>query len=323
MSQRHDRVPFELTGGSAALAECLAQVGRAAADDHHVLVSADRGLDAEAVARAVHGASARRAAPCVVLPPERGAAELGRSLFGQAQRPAGGELEVIAPASALFRANGGTLFVAALAELPAPLQRRLARLLRDGEARVQKRAGTIGLSVRVIGAIEPAIAAAGGALRDDLARRFPLLVHVPALRERREDVPAIAEAMLAASGGGRRFTPAALTVLAALPWRRNVAELAGLIERLTANGADDLIKQEDVLAEVQLDRNPVGPARKLRDARRQFERDYIASVLRDHDWQMRDAARALGIERANLYRKARQLGIPLRRGADTPARITR
>ena len=70
---------------------------------------------------------------------------------------------------------------------------------------------------------------------------------------------------------------------------------------------------------LQLDRAPLRASGNLRDARRQFERDYIASVLRAHEWQMRDAARALGIERANLYRKARQLGIPLRRDGDAGA----
>ncbi len=77
-----------------------------------------------------------------------------------------------------------------------------------------------------------------------------------------------------------------------------------------------------MLAEVQLDRTPVRLTGNLRDARRQFERDYIASVLREHQWQMPQAARALGIERANLYRKARQLGIPLRRDPDTASSRT-
>ena len=157
-------------------------------------------------------------------------------------------------------------------------------------------------------------------MREDLLRRLPLVIDLPSLRQRRDDVPAIAEAMLAARDRQRRFTPAALTVLAALPWRRNTAELAGLIERLASTGTNT-IRQEDVLAEVQLDRTPARLTGNLRDARRAFEREFIAGVLRDHAWQMRDAARALGIERANLYRKARQLGIPLRREPGTEGRV--
>jgi two-component system nitrogen regulation response regulator NtrX len=127
--------------------------------------------------------------------------------------------------------------------------------------------------------------------------------------------------MLAARDRRRRFTPAALTVLSALPWRRNTAELAGLLDRLVATRRGE-IRQEDVLAEVQLDRAPARATGSLRDARRAFEREFIAAVLRDHAWQMRDAARALGIERANLYRKARQLGIPLHGEGDAEKRVS-
>jgi two-component system nitrogen regulation response regulator NtrX len=314
-------LPYELTGSSSAVRDAVTQLARVAAEDRNVLVTAERGLDAEAVARAVHARSPRRAGPFVVLQPDAAATAVGRDLFGaQARRPAA-ELEQIATGSALYRANGGVLFIGIITELPAALQRRLARVLRDNEVRIARRAGTVALDVRIIGAIE------GGfveGLRDELTRRFPLMLHVPALRERREDVPAIAQAMLATRTQDRRFTAAALTVLSALPWRRNTAELAGLIDRLAATGGEEMIRQEDVLAEVQLDRPPAPAAGSLRDARRQFERDYIASVLRDHEWQMPAAARALGIERANLYRKARQLGIPLRRDADAVAtRISR
>jgi DNA-binding NtrC family response regulator len=309
-------VPYELAGISDAVRACVVQVERAAADDRHIVISAERGLDAEAVARVLHGRSPRRAAPFVPVSSGAGAAEVERALFGGTHRSAGGEIEIVSPAGAVYRANGGILFLASITELPATVQRRLARVLRDGEVRLSRRAGTVTLDVRVIGSSETSV---DGELREDLARRLTVHIHVPALRERRDDIPAIAGAMLEASRGGHRFTAAALTVLAALPWRRNIAELSALIGRLDANGTGRVIRQEDVLAEVQLDRSPVRAAGSLRDARRQFERDYIAAVLRDHEWQMRDAARALGIERANLYRKARQLGIPLKRDAASGA----
>ena len=305
--------PYELTGSSTAVQDCLMQIDHAAVDDRGVLVSAERGLDTQAVARAIHRRSTRRSGPFVVVASGGGAAQLERELFGAQYRGAPAELEVISAASPLLAARGGVLFIENITELPTAVQRRLARVLRDGEARVPRRAAAQPVDVRLIGSAETSGTAD---LRDDLARRLPLLVNVPALRQRREDVPSIAQAMLAARDRDKQFTPAALTVLSALPWRRNTAELAGLIARLAA-ASNNLIRQEDVLAEVQLDPAPVRPAVNLRDARRQFERDYIASVLRDHEWQMRDAARALGIERANLYRKARQLGIPLRREPDT------
>jgi DNA-binding NtrC family response regulator len=315
MPTQVEKVSYELLGSSAAVRDCLIQLDRAAGEDRGVLITAEPGLYPEAVARAVHAKSARKPAPFVPLSCDGGApADLERALFGAPHRAGvNSDLEIVGPSGALARAAGGSLFLNNLQELPAPLQRRLARVLRDGEVRMPRRSGPVVLDVRVIGARENGV---DQALRDDLLRRLPLLIDVPSLRQRRDDVPAIAQAMLAARDGGRRFTPAALTVLAALPWRRNTVELSRLIERLAAGDAGNPIRQEDVLAEVQLDRTPLRPTGNLREARRQFERDYIAAVLRDHEWHMPDAARALGIERANLYRKARQLGIPLRRDSN-------
>jgi len=317
--------PPELAGSSARVRDCLAQFQQAAADDRGVLVVAERGLDGESVARALHAHSPRRAAPFVVLTCTGGAQEVERALFGVAGRRRGDELETMSAASALARAHTGILFLDDVAELPAAAQRRLARILRDGEARVARPSSRQALDVRVIGAAPSSLVSAvdDGRLLDDLGRRLPLIVDVPPLRQRREDVGEIAERILAERAPGRQFTAAALTVLAALPWRRNIVELRALIDRLATLAPAPTIRQEEVLAEVQLDRPPLRPGSNLREARRQFERDHIAAVLRDHGWQMREAARALGMERANLYRKARQLGIPLRRGTTAPARVTR
>jgi DNA-binding NtrC family response regulator len=312
----HAPVPYELIGSSDLVRDCAAGIDRAAGDERNVLITGERGLDLESIARSLHARSARKAGPFVVASTDGGVGDSERGLFGTVQRGSGASgVATLSAASAVYRANGGVLFVPNVGDLPAGLQRRLARLLRDAEARLPRRAGPVTLDVRVVASTESGV----DGLRDDLARRFPVLIEIPALRRRREDVPAIAEAVLASRGLGHKFTPAALIVLAALPWRRNTAELSGLIERLTAGNGESLIRQEDVLAEVQLDRTPLRASGNLRDARRQFEREYIASVLRAHEWQMRDAARALGIERANLYRKARQLGIPLRRDSDAGA----
>ena len=118
-------------------------------------------------------------------------------------------------------------------------------------------------------------------------------------------------------GNGPTFTQAALTVLAAPAWPGNLDELRrvlGKVLRAVPNGS---VRQEDVLAQLPIDGAlpRIAPHVSLREARRQFEREYIASVLERHRWRMSDAARTLGIERANLYRKTRQLGITRRAGA--------
>jgi two-component system, NtrC family, nitrogen regulation response regulator NtrX len=325
MSHSVNGFPPELVGESNRIRDCLAQFQQAASEDRGVLIVAEQGLDGETVARSLHSHSARRTAPFVVLTCAGGAADVERALFGVPVRRRIDELETLSPTSALARARGGVLFLDDVAELPAGAQRRLARVLRDGEVRLPRASARQTLDVRVIGAASSSVISAvdDGRLLDDFGRRLPLVIDVPPLRQRREDVGEIAARILAERAPGRQFTPAALTVLAALPWRRNIAELRALIDRLATLAQTPTIRQEEVLAEVQLDRPPLRSGSNLREARRQFERDHIASVLRDHGWQMRDAARALGIERANLYRKARQLGIPLRRGAVAAARATR
>ena len=207
-SKKARTLPYELAGASIAVRDCIAQVERAAADDRSVLITAERGLDAEAVARAVHRSGARQAGPFVLQSCEGlSAPELERELFGGHHRDGRAELETISNASALLRANGGVLFLADLDEMPAAVQRRLARVLRDGEVRVARRTAPMPLDVCLIGSTVNRLE---GTLREDLLRRMPLVIDVPALRQRRDDVPAIAEAMKSRSNcrrASRRFPP--------------------------------------------------------------------------------------------------------------------
>jgi hypothetical protein len=121
------------------------------------------------------------------------------------------------------------------------------------------------------------------------------------------------DACAAAGRPARSFTQAALALLGAVTWPGNLEQLRTAIERVVAGGVEDLIQIEHILPVLQLHRahSPFVPSGNLREARQRFERDYIASVLQHHDWRMAPAAQALGIQRPNLYRKARQLGIPL------------
>ena len=106
--------------------------------------------------------------------------------------------------------------------------------------------------------------------------------------------------------------------MGALTWPGNLAELRDAIERVVAETREEVIQIEQLLPALQLHRAraPFVPSGNLRDARLRFERDYIAAVLQHHDWRMAAAAQTLGIQRPNLYRKARQLGIPLARLAE-------
>ena len=283
-----------------------------------LLIVAEEGFDTGAIARWIHQGS-RPGLPFVVVDPahvEPG--ELEIELFGR--RPLSGThvVEVLGAGAAFLRAGGGTIFIDGVGDLPAVVQRRLARLLRDGEAKSAGRM-TAPLQARLIASAHPAITTdvSEGRVREDLYRRLAAMeLIVPPLRARPGDfgalVPAVATPIAARlDRPAPTFTQSALTVLAALPWRRNLQELEALLERILRAAPDGGIKQEDVLAQLSFDGAFArrAPSASLREARLRFERDYIAAVLEHHHWRMSDAARALGIERANLYRKTRQLGI--------------
>lgn len=157
--------------------------------------------------------------------------------------------------------------------------------------------------------------------RKELYRRLATSrLDLPPLRDRREDVPDIATRLLeqvcsARQVSRRRLADTTLALLSALDWPGNLAELRSLLERVVDDTADDVIRIEQVVPALQLDRGrpPFTPAATLRQARMRFERDYVSSVLQQHGWRVAAAARTLGIQRPNLYRKARQLGIPVSR----------
>jgi two-component system nitrogen regulation response regulator NtrX len=316
-----DTWPLPLAGRSEAAEQARLAFAAAGRSALPALIVADRGLESEAVARALHERS-RPGAPFLVL--DCGAADgqdVNRELFGaRARVESAKDLDAIGSSSALLRARAGTVYLKQILDLPAATQRRLARILRDGEVisggrRVRVRARIIGDAPATV-----AVDVSAGHFRSDLFRRLSQTsITIPGLHERPEDIPELAVRIAAELRGGTpaEFTQAALTVLSAPAWPGNLDELRRVLDRVLAAAPAGSVRQEDVLAHLPIDRAFVRftPGISLREARRQFEREYIASVLERHRWRMAEAARTLGIERANLYRKTRQLGILRRAGA--------
>jgi DNA-binding NtrC family response regulator len=315
----------ELVGRSAAIARVQELVRRAATLDGGVLLTAEPGTAVDSVARELHARGRHSAAPYVIVECANGdAARLDRVLFGATADDAPTDLESVSSDSRIAAARGGILFLQDVAELPAGPQARLARIARDGEVRIDRAA--IPTAFRLVASAAPGIDGDVSAhrFRADLYRRLSAVrIDMPPLRERAEDVPALAvrlaEDICSARGiGARTFTQAALALLTALTWPGNLAELHEVIDRVVTETREDVIHVEHVLPALQLHRAPVpfAPTGSLREARLRFERDYVAAVLQHHDWRMADAAQTLGIQRPNLYRKARQLGIPLARTSE-------
>ncbi len=242
--------------------------------------------------------------------------DLEERLFGGAQ-PASGdpfELEQLTAACILTAAHGGTLVLRHLPEMPARLQTRLARLLRDGEAQVvQGGADPVlaPIAVRVVGTAERE-----GDLVPELLRRLPVTINIPSLRERREDIPGLVRCLLGELSMSAGVAPKvasrqAIELLSALPWRGNVGELEALLRTLVTQIPGRQIRLAHVLEYVRLDGRAAVTSYTgtLKEARECFERDYVAAVLARHRGRMAEAAKTLGLQRTNLYRKVRQLSV--------------
>lgn len=320
-TEASDHWPLSLVGPSATAERARAAFTAAVSSSAPALIVADQGLDASAIARALHERG-RPGTPLIVIDCAAADAEqVELELFGAAARPEGrADLDTVGSSSALLRVRGGTLHLEHILELPAATQRRLARILRDREVSVGGR--RVAVRGRIVGDAPASVAleVGEGHFRSDLFRRLSqTCIAVPGLRERPEDIPDLSVHIAAELRGGQApaFTQAALTVLSAPAWPGNLDELRLVLDRVLRAAPAGSIRQEDVLAHLPITGTfaRIGPETSLREARRQFEREYIASVLERHRWRMSEAARTLGIERANLYRKTRQLGIMRRAGA--------
>lgn len=315
---------IELAGDSAAAGRTRALLERAAALDSGVLFVAERGIEVEPVARELHAGGRGPATPLIAVGCADDAAAVDRSLFGAPAAPQRTDLVAVSPDSAVACARGGTLFLHDVTELPAPVQARLARLARDGEICLDGR--EVPTNCRLVASAPPSVErdVREHRFRVDLYRRIAASrIDLPPLRDRPEDIPALVARLIEEyrnhyAGPVRRFTDAALALMSALPWAGNLAELRSVIERVLSQTSQAVVQIEQVLPSLQLDRSMTAfiPAGSLREARMRFERDYIAAVLQYHGWKVADAAQTLGIQRPNLYRKARQLGIPVNRIGD-------
>jgi two-component system nitrogen regulation response regulator NtrX len=277
------------------------------------------------VARAIHAHDTTSGTPFVKIDCAGPSSEdVEIQLFGMLSRrtnsaPERRTLERISEQSALHDAHRGVLFLENATELPARAQARLVRVLRDREAYVGTGSDIQPLDVRPIAQVDGDIEMAleEGRLRIDLYERLALVrIDVPALRQRREDIPVLAGQFLKDLCRNndkplKTLTRSAMTLLSALPWRGNAPELRSLLERLVLLVPQGLIRLEDVLAHTQIEGtlSPSGFDATLRQARARFEREYIAAVLQHQHGRIAEAARILGIQRTNLYRKMRRLNL--------------
>jgi DNA-binding NtrC family response regulator len=319
----------DLYNHAPAMREVLTLISRAAAMRAGVMIRGEEGTGRQVAARAIHQLQSDGASAFVVVDCAAHAADqLDFILFGataRAHADYGRGLERVSRHGALHAALGGTLYLQNVAEASARVQTRLARLLRDREALLVETNHSIDFDVRPMAGVDPGFhdAVRDGLVREDLYRRLSVItIDMPPLRQRREDIPALANCFLREVCASRRIPPkvmsrSALSLIAALPWRGNAVELRTLLDSLvTGLHGGRGIGLDDVLAHVRLDGGAVvfQGGGTLKQARARFERDYIAGVLEQHRGRISDAAKALGVQRTNLYRKMRSLKVLRDRG---------
>jgi DNA-binding NtrC family response regulator len=312
-----DVPPPGLIGRTAGMLSVYKQIAHAANAAAPVLIIGDSGTGKELVARAIH-AHGRRA-PRVFVPINCGALTetvLESELFGHVR---GAFTGAIGDTKGIFeQAHGGTVFLDEIAETSPGLQVKLLRVLQEGEVRPVGGSRTTKVDVRVVAAtnvdLEREVAAQR--FRQDLFYRLSVIViRVPALRERREDIPLLIQTFLqnASARAGRRveLSPAAIQALTAYRWPGNVRELENTIERLVVFSRGSVVDVSDLPFKGS---GPDLHERLFADlpSLDEVERRYLLHVVEQVGGNRTRAAEVLGIDRRTLYRMAERFGIDLK-----------
>lgn len=317
---------LQLVGDSSVMNKLREQIAAAAPTHSRVLVFGENGTGKELVARSIHRQSLRRQRPfvevnCAAIPETL----IETELFGHER---GAFTGAVAQKRGKFdSADGGTLFLDEIGDMSLATQAKLLRVLQEQQFTRVGGNKLITVNVRVIAASNKDLRQEieKGNFREDLYYRVNVLpIEVPPLRARREDVPALTRHFLKiqAEEQGmklKEITTGALNVLARHDWPGNIRELRNQVERLMIMVPTTPIDVADVLP--FMPGSPAGSVTwvspleaydSLRDARRAFERDYIAIRLRENGWNVSKTADDLKIERSHLHRKIKSLNVELR-----------
>jgi two-component system nitrogen regulation response regulator NtrX len=314
----------EIVWTSDIMRKLMAQIDRVAASESRVCILGETGTGKELVARTLHERSPRSSGPFVTLNCAAVPAELIESeLFGHEK---GSFTGAAARHTGKFeQAEHGTIFLDEIGDMPLAMQAKLLRVLEEGE--VERIGGDkpISVDVRVLVATHRNLEALvrEGKFRQDLFHRvyvFPLLL--PPLRERQEDITALVEhfaRQVCAQNSWKpiAFAPEAIAALADYSWPGNVRELRNVVERLMLLAADDEVTLETVRSALLSTRTSlpsVGTSSgTLTEQVQNCEREAILAELKRSNYHITNAAKALGLERSHLYKKAEQLGIDIQK----------
>ncbi len=311
---------YELVGESPAMERVRMAVGRAAPTNATVLITGESGTGKELVAWHIYEQSQRKDRPfvkvnCAAIPEEL----IESELFGHEKGAFTGA--VTRQTGKFVQADGGTIFLDEVGDMSPRTQAKVLRVLQDGEVEPVGMTKTLHVDVRILAATNKNLEGEirGGRFREDLYFRInTLIIPVPPLRERKGDIPLLLEhftRLFSAENNRRpkRFAPEAVRELSALPWRGNVRELKGAVERLLIMAEGEEILPEDLGAI----RSPMTAApapslsrfRTLQEFKEATERQFLLEKLQENDWNISATAKAIDTPRSNLYKKLEQYGL--------------
>ena len=307
---------FEIVGRSFAIRAVTDKIEKVAGTPARVLITGENGTGKELVARAIHRNSPRADGPfvevnCAAIPSEL----IESELFGHMK---GSFTGAVADRAGKFeQANGGTLFLDEVGDMSLAAQAKVLRVLQDGVVTRIGGSKPIQVDVRVLAATNKKLETeiADGRFREDLFYRLNVVpLHVPPLRERREDIPQLVSHFVQQLTRGegmppRIITPEAEQRLTHHEWPGNVRELRNTIERLLILSTGPRIGAEDVdrlVGRGSGDAAGIGAlleCRTFEEFKQAAERAFLLAKLRENDWNVSETARALDMPRSNLYKK--------------------
>ena len=303
----------QVIGNSSAWRRTIEEATLAARSDARVLLLGESGTGKELLAAHIHQSSPFAGGPfvkvnCAAIPAELLESELfghEKGAFTGAATQRRGKFEL---------ADGGTLFLDEVGDLSPAAQAKLLRVLQEGEFHRLGSEEAIRVSVRVVAATNRDLRemAATEKFREDLYYRLCVMpIRVPPLRERPDDIPALAAYFLEDFCRRNNFRPKSLApgvlpLLREYTWPGNARELRNVVERMAILSPSESITDEAIPWELRVPRDS---ASTLHDARANAERDHIRRALEQNNWNISAAARSLGLERTNLHKRIRTLGL--------------
>ena len=306
-----------LIGESKVIRDILSLISKIAPTSSNVLITGESGVGKEIVARAIHLQSPRK--DKVFLPVNCSAIPetlLESQLFGYMK---GAFTGAASSQEGLFqRAQGGTIFLDEIGELSLDLQPRLLRALESQKVQRVGSTKQCSVDVRIIAATNRELQSevTEGKFREDLFYRFNVInIRVPPLRDRREDIPLLAEHLVRRHNAEMKkaykgVANSALKLLMALPWKGNVRELDNVLELAMILGNGEWITPAELpQCTTPLEEDGAEPMNNLRIAVQSYEKSHIENVLKETGGDKTRAAERLGVSRSSLYRKMESLGI--------------